>query len=88
MTKRHKPCAMYFDYTLEMHEKLYVCIVEDDLVTGISENSFEEAISDAKQKLYYHIGLTCKGKHGTEAIRIDYDDYITFHKNQLEHILL
>jgi hypothetical protein len=76
---------MYFEYILEMRENLYVCVVED--VIGISELNFETAIEDATQKLYYNTNLVSQNKYNTSnIIKINIDDYNSFHKNQAEHI--
>ena len=87
MTKRLKSSLIYFDYVLEKYENIFICNIEN-LAIGISENNYKEAIEDAKQKLYYLPNLQCNHKKNNSQIIIDYDDYIKFHKSQIDHILL
>ena len=79
---------MYFEYRLRVEDNIYLCIVEDDLVVGMSDNSFEEAVADAKKKLFYHNALPYNIKQPLLWIRIDYDEYMNFHKSDVQHILL
>lgn len=84
MEKRRRLDYWSYSYSFKKQEEIFLCIVQD-LVVGISENSFEEAFEDARLKLYQVPNLPFSQK--PNGITVCIETYNHQH-NEIHHIFL
>lgn len=84
MVKRPRLDHWSFSYELEKQEDIFLCNVPN-LVVGMSEISFEDAVDDARNKLYHIPNLPYS--HCSNGIKIHIETYMN-QQNETSHIFL
>lgn len=84
MVKRPRLDQWSFSYVLEKQDTLFLCHVSH-LVTGVSEKSYEDAIEDARLKLYHIPNLPYSDE--PNGIKVCIETYQN-QQSELAHIFL